>query len=300
VPLARLNDVELAYEVTGQRDNQPLLLVNGLGGQLTSWRAGFVALLAERGFFVVRFDNRDAGLSTKVVDAPAPDHWAILAGDTSSAPYRVESMADDTAALIAELALAPVHVVGISLGGMIAQSLAIRRPGLVRSLCLIMSSTGSPEVGQPSPAAIEVLTKPVPADRAAALDAAVANGRVIGSPGFSFDEDDIRRAAAVAYDRSWCPEGTARQLAAILASPDRTTDLKSIGVPTVVIHGDADVLVDPSGGRATAAAIPGATLISVPGMGHDLPPASWGTIVEAITANARRSIVGGPSVPPSG
>jgi pimeloyl-ACP methyl ester carboxylesterase len=296
VPTARLSDVELAYEVAGSRDDEPLLLVNGLGGQLISWRPGLVTLLAERGFYVVRFDNRDSGLSTKFTKAPPPDLGAILAGDHRTSPYRVESMADDAAALLEALGIAPVHVVGISMGGMIAQALAIGRPDLVRSLASIMSSTGRADVGQPSAAALEVLTSPPATDRRGVVEEAVRSARVIGSPGFAFDEEDVRQAAAAAYDRAWCPEGTVRQLAAILASPDRTPALEALTVPTVVIHGEADALVDPSGGRATAAAIPGASLVMVPGMGHDLPAAAWGTIVEAIAANAERAIVaGGPS-----
>ncbi len=281
------NGIDLCYESEGS--GQPLLLVHGLGGQLVDWRDELVGMFVERGFSVTRFDNRDAGLSTKFEAAPTPDVAAILGGDHSTAAYRVADMAADAAGLIEELGLGPVDAVGVSMGGMIVQQLAIDRPDLVRSLCSIMSTTGDPSAGRPTQAALEVLMTPPPTERGAFLDHQVRVWKVIGSPGFPFDEPEVRRRAAAAFDRCFCPEGTARQLAAIMASPDRTPALARLRVPTLVIHGEDDALIDAGGGRATAAAIPGAELLLIPGMGHELPPGVWDQVVGAIVANAARA-----------
>ncbi len=287
MPIVHANGVDLCCETIGSGD--PLLLVHGLGAQLIDWHDGLYRKLGDRGFSVTRYDNRDVGLSTKMEDKPAPDFAAILGGDTSTAPYRVADMAADAAALIEALELVPAHVVGVSMGGMIVQQLAIDRPDLVRSLCSIMSTTGDPSVGRPSDAALQVLLTPPPTEREAFCDREVETWKVIGSPGFPFDEAEVRRRAAASFDRSFHPEGVARQLAAIMASPDRTEALRSVHVPALIIHGEDDALINVTGGRATAAAIPGAELLLIPGMGHSLPPEVWDEVVDAIAADAARA-----------
>jgi pimeloyl-ACP methyl ester carboxylesterase len=289
VPKANANGVEIEYVTEGDPSDPPLLLVMGLGGQLTAWPDGFVDGLAERGFFVIRYDNRDCGLSTKFEGLP--DITALFTGDTSSAPYRVEDMADDAAALLAELGIAQTHVVGVSMGGMITQALVINHPERFLSASSIMSTTGDRSVGAPTGEAMTALLRPVATTREEAIEASLAGSRVIGSPGYPTDESILRERAADAYDRSYCPEGTARQLAAILASPDRTEGLHRVRIPFLVVHGEADQLVTPGGGEATAAAVPGSRLITIPGMGHDLPQPLWGPITDAIVVNTELAAV---------
>jgi len=294
VPLKAVNraaagDVEIAYESFGDPADPPVVLVMGLGVQMLGWREGFCAGLAERGCFVVRFDNRDTGLSTHLHGGPPPDLEAAFAGDASSAAYTLSDMARDTGALLDALGLDSAHLVGASMGAMIAQTVAIEHPDRVRSLTSMLSTTGDPAVGHPSEAALSVLFAPPASSREEAIERAVATYRVTGSPGFDFDEEGIRERAGIAYDRAHDPSGSTRQLVAILASGDRTERLGSVGVPTLVMHGAADVLVDPSGGRATAAAIPGAELVLLDGVGHDLPEALWPELIERIAAVVRRA-----------
>jgi pimeloyl-ACP methyl ester carboxylesterase len=285
----RANGIELDYDTFGSRGDPALLLIMGFSVQKIWWDEEFCELLAGRGFFVIRFDNRDVGLSTKIEGGPFPDLAAALAGDAASAAYTLDDMADDAAGLLDALDISAAHVVGASMGGYIAQCLVLRHPDKVLSLCSIMSSTGDRSVGQPSAEALAVLLQPPPQTRDEAMDRAVATAKVIGSPGFALDEDRLRRRAARAWDRCHYPIGAARQLVAIMASPDRTAPLRQVRVPTLVIHGEADPLVGPSGGRATAEAIPHARLLTVPGMGHDLPPETWPLIAGAIVDNAASS-----------
>jgi pimeloyl-ACP methyl ester carboxylesterase len=284
VPKVKANGIEIEYLIEGDTTDRPLLLVMGLGAQLITWPQGFVDALCERGFFVICFDNRDSGLSTKLEGTP--DITALFTGDTSSAPYLVEDMADDAAGLLAELGLPKVHVVGASLGGMIVQALAIHHQDRFHSVCSIMSTTGNRAVGAPTAEAITALLRPIASSREEAIEASLAGSRVIGSPGYPVDEAVLRARAAAAYDRSYSPEGTARQLAAVLASPDRTEGLHGVQLPFLVLHGEADPLVTLSGGQATAEAVPDAKLITYPGMGHDLPEQLWTDVAEAIVANA--------------
>jgi pimeloyl-ACP methyl ester carboxylesterase len=265
------NDLTIEYETAGDPADPTLLLIMGLGGQLIAWDDEFVAALVDRGFHVVRFDNRDVGRSTWFDEAGTPDLMALLVGGSTDPAYLLPDMAGDAAGLLAALGIDSAHVLGVSMGGMIAQSLAIGHPDRVRTLTSIMSTTGDPTVGQPSPEALAALLVPAAVDREAAIEMSVKTWRVIGSPGFPFHEDRIRAAAGAAYDRALHPEGVARQMVAIVASPDRTPDLRNLDVPTLVIHGDSDALVNPSGGKATAEAVPGATLWMIPGMGHSLP-----------------------------
>jgi pimeloyl-ACP methyl ester carboxylesterase len=289
VPAGTAGGIRIAYETFGDRADPPVLLVMGLGAQLLAWREGFCQALVERGHFVVRYDNRDVGLSTHLDDAPPPDFAALLRGDPASAAYDLSDMADDAVRLLDHLGLPAVHVVGASLGGMIAQTLALDHPERVRSLTSIMSTTGDRAVGQATEAAMAVLLAPPAPDRAAAVERSVASSRVLGSPGYPADPDEVRRHAGEAWDRDHDPAGAPRQLAAIYVSGDRTARLAGLAVPTLVVHGAADALIDVSGGRATAEAVPGAELLVLEGMGHDLPEALWPQVADAISALVRRA-----------
>ncbi len=289
MPQVRANGIDITYDEFGSPDDPPFLLVMGFSVQMTGWDERFCQQVADHGFRVVRFDNRDVGLSSRITSGPAPDVMKAIGGDHSTASYTVGDMADDAAGLLDALGMAPAHVLGVSMGGMIVQSLAIRHPDKVRSLCSIMSTTGDPAVGAPKAEAIAALLAPPPANRDEAADRAVASTAVIGSPAHPFDEAVVRSRAIAAYDRSNDPVGVARQLVGIMASPDRTAELGSVTVPTLVIHGADDPLIDVSGGEATAKAIPGSDLLVIPGMGHDLPEALWTTIIDAAAANAAKA-----------
>jgi pimeloyl-ACP methyl ester carboxylesterase len=286
--MAKVGDVELCYETFGDERDPALLLVMGLATQMLGWHEDFCAALAERGFFVIRFDNRDIGRSSRMPGRP-PTLKQLMLRDRDAAGYTLDDMAADGVGLLDHLGIERAHVVGASMGGMIAQTMAARHPERVLSLVSIMSNTGALASGQPALRTYPVLLRPRPRDRDAFIDATVHTYAVIGSPGFERDEEDLRRMAGQSFDRGHDPASAGRQLAAILASGDRTPLLRQIKAPTLVIHGTDDRLVRPSGGRATARAIPGALLMMVKGMGHDLPRAAWPQIVEAIHANATRA-----------
>jgi pimeloyl-ACP methyl ester carboxylesterase len=288
VTQVRANGLDIYYETVGDPADPPLLLIMGLGAQLIDWPAGFVEQLAGRGFHVVLFDNRDAGLSTALDDLGVPDVPAIVGGDPSSVAYLLADLAADAAALLKALGIERAHVVGASMGGMIAQQLVIDHPDVVASLASIMSTTGARGVGRPTPPAQAVLLRPPAADRAEAIANGLDTARVIGSPAYPAPPAEIERRVSAKYDRGYRPAGTLRQYAAIIASPDRTEGLHDVAVPTVVIHGEDDPLVPMSGAVATAEAIPGAELLLIPGMGHDLPAQLWTRIADAIAANAAR------------
>jgi pimeloyl-ACP methyl ester carboxylesterase len=277
-------------ETVGDRDGRPLLLVQGLGAQLTSIEDGFCRELAGRGFLVIRYDNRDAGLSTWFDEAGPVNLAAIWGGDHASLAYTLEDMADDAAAVLDAAGAAAAHVAGISLGGMIAQLLATRYPDRVLSLASIMSTTGDRAVGRPTGEAARVLMSSMPGERDAFVEQAVANARAVSAgTAFPFDADGVRRGAARNFDRANHPKGVGRQFAAILAAGDRTPALGDIRVPTLVVHGEEDQVIQVSGGEATAAAIPGARLLRVPGLGHELPPGFWPTLADALVENADRA-----------
>jgi pimeloyl-ACP methyl ester carboxylesterase len=271
MPSANANGITLEYETFGDPVSPPVLLIMGLGAQLTMWDLPFCLGLADAGFYVIRYDNRDVGRSTWFDEAGEPGLAELLAGSVTPA-YSMSDMAADAAGLLDALGLESAHIVGASMGGMIAQTFAIAYPERTRTLVSIMSTTGDPKVGQPHPQALAALTAPAPTSRDQVMEQSVVSWRIIGSPGFPFDEEAVRERAAAGYDRAFHPAGMARQMAAILFQPDRTAGLARVTAPALVIHGAADPLVDPSGGKATAAAIPGAQIKLIPGMGHDLPP----------------------------
>jgi pimeloyl-ACP methyl ester carboxylesterase len=284
-----VGDVELCCEELGDPSGEPMLLVMGLGAQMIHWDRGFCELLDERGYRVIRFDNRDAGRSTHL-RAPAPRRAAMLLGRGRPA-YRLEDLADDAVGVLDGFGVDSAHIVGASMGGMIAEVVGYRHPGRVRSLALIMTHSGRRTSSMPTPRALTALLSPPPRSREELTASMLRTFRVIGSPAYPFDEERFRAIAGATWDRGYSAAGAARQLHAINASGDRTRRLRGISAPTVVIHGDRDPLVRPLAGRLIARTIPGAELVSIAGMGHDLPAPLWPRIVGAIDRNARRAAV---------
>jgi len=290
MPRAAHDAIEIEYETFGNLEDPPLLLVMGLGSQMISWDEEFCEGLVDRGFAVIRYDNRDVGLSTKIdadIDV-VETAMAAFAGGKVEAPYLLSDMAGDAISVLDDLDIERAHIVGASMGGMIAQTIAIEHPERVWSLTSIMSTTGDADVGQPNPEVLPLLLQAPPADRAGAVASSVAASKAIGSPEH-FDEERVRARAERSYDRSFYPKGTGQQLVAILASGSRTEALRKVEANTLVIHGDVDPLVNVSGGERTAEAVDGAELLILEGMGHDLPVNYWSSVIEAITALAARS-----------
>jgi pimeloyl-ACP methyl ester carboxylesterase len=288
VALAHNGSVEIYYEAFGDPADPALLMVNGLGSQLINYRTEWVERFVARGFFAVRFDNRDVGLSTKF-DAVSPQYRsaveAIRDGQAVDTPYRLGDMADDAVAVLDALGIERAHVMGLSMGGMVVQQLAIDHPDRLLSMTSVMSSTGDRDVGQPSKEAFAALTAAPATDRVSAIERHLSGLRIFGSP----DQLDVERQsqyAGEAFDRCFNPAGVARQMIAIMASGSRSEALRSVQVPTLVLHGDQDKLVDISGGRRTAECIPGARFVVMDGMGHDYPPAFWDHWVELVGEHA--------------
>jgi pimeloyl-ACP methyl ester carboxylesterase len=287
--MAKIGDLEICYETFGSPDDPALLLVMGLGTQMIGWPDAFCANLAERGFHVIRYDNRDVGRSTHLRWLRAPTIKQLLLRDRSAAAYSLADMAGDGIGLLDHLGIERAHVAGASMGGMIAQTMAARFPERVLSLASIMSNTGHRWKGMPGLRVYPIFMRRPADNREGAIESTVSTFRLIGSPGFPFHEEELRRIAQLSYDRGYNPAGTARQLAAILVAGERVEDLRRIVAPTVVIHGTRDRMVRPSGGRETAKAIAGARLVEIDGMGHDLPVGAWEQVIDAIVSNAQRA-----------
>jgi pimeloyl-ACP methyl ester carboxylesterase len=286
---ARVGEIELCYETFGDPADPAMLLVMGLGTQMIGWHEDFCTMLAGRGFHVIRYDNRDIGRSTHVRARP-PTPRQVVTRDRRAAAYTLEDLATDAAGLLGELGRETAHVVGVSMGGMIAQTLAAARPDRVLSLASIMSNTGARWRGQPALRVMPFFLRSRPATREESVDRTLALFRMVGSPAFDRDEAHLRAMSELAFERGpGDAAGTGRQLAAIFASGDRTPSLSRITASTIVIHGTRDRLVMPSGGRATAAAIPGARLEMIEGMGHDLPRGVWPRVVDLVVDNARQA-----------
>jgi pimeloyl-ACP methyl ester carboxylesterase len=287
MPTAEANGIEICYDTFGDPADPTLLLVMGLGSQMVHWHPDLCQGFVDRGFHVVRYDNRDTGASSHI-DEPV-DLFAVMgaaaSGALPSVPYRLSDMAADAVGLLDHLGIDRAHLFGVSMGGMIVQTIAIEHPDRVASLTSGMSTTGDPDVGTPTPEAMSVLMSPPSQTRAAYQDAAVHHAGVWGSPGL-FDEELLRRTAGESWDRGYDPIGTVRQLAAILASGSRSAALAKLDIPTLVIHGTADTLVQISGGERTAEVIPDAKLLVIEGMGHDLAPPLWPRLIEAVAAHA--------------
>jgi pimeloyl-ACP methyl ester carboxylesterase len=291
----RANGIDLTFDTFGDRAHPPVLLILGLGVQMIGWDDAFCAELAGRGRWVVRFDNRDVGLSTKFNEAGVPDigqllHAALL-GQPVTVPYRLTDMAADAIGLLDALAIDAAHVVGVSMGGAIAQTMAIEQPQRLRTLTSIMASSGHPALPPPTPEAMQALLTPTPLDYPGYLARYLKTWNLLRAGTFPLDEARDEERAKAAFDRGLNPPGVARQLAAIIASGSRREALAGVRTPTLVIHGDADPLVTLSGGERTAEVVPGAELLVLEGMGHDLPSVFWPTIIEHITQLAARAAV---------
>lgn len=294
MPKANANNIMIEYETFGNPSSPPILLIIGLGGQLVYWDEAFCRQLAEAGLYVIRFDNRDAGLSTKFDEAGTPDIMDVIgklmSGQKAAPPYTIEDMAADAVGLLDALKIEKAHVCGMSMGGMIAQSLAIRYPRRVLSLTSIYSSTGNPHLPQPKPELMGLLLTPPPKEREPFIQFYLNLFRALTGPRFGFDEQWVRDTMAKAYDRANYPQGTGRQLVAILTQENRKAALKGLSVPTLIIHGDADPLVPVEAGKDTAEAVPGAELKIMEGMGHDLPHGeAWAQIAKDIIAHTKKA-----------
>ncbi len=289
MPRAQVNGLELEYDTFGDRSGAPLLLVMGLAYQMIEWDERVCRLLADRGFWVIRFDNRDVGLSTKMDHLGLPDLLGALAGNPVPL-YTLDDMADDAAGLLDALGIQAAHVVGVSMGGMIAQLIAINHPDRVLSLTSIMSTVGGPAVVQADDEVLGALLTPPGGSRQERIERSVALRRLINGRGLPFDEDDARERATRAVDRSFHPEGALRQLIAIAAAPDRAPALRELRIPTLVIHGEDDPLIPVDNGHQTATALPGARVMIIPAMGHNLPNRVWPEVLDAIVEVTSKAV----------
>jgi pimeloyl-ACP methyl ester carboxylesterase len=288
MPYAHNGSVDIYYETFGNPADPALLMINGLGSQCISYRSEWCEQFVARGFFAIRFDNRDVGLSTKFKDV-IPDMGAVMhalrEGNEPNVAYRLRDMATDALAVLDDLGIDRAHVMGLSMGGMIVQQLAIDHPERLASMTSVMSTTGDPDVGQATPEAFAILTGPPATSRPSAIARHLEGNRIFGSPGH-YDPDRLTQAAEEAFDRGFYPPGVARQITAVLASGSRSDGLRTVTVPTLVMHGDADTLIDISGGRRTAECIPGARFEVLEGMGHDYPPAYWDRWTDLVADHA--------------
>jgi pimeloyl-ACP methyl ester carboxylesterase len=294
MPNIKANGIQIEYETFGEPSSPALLLISGIGGQMIGWDEELCKEWARKGLYVIRFDNRDVGLSTKLDAAGVPDLKAAMTakskGEKVAAPYTLDDMADDAVGLLEALKIDKAHICGISMGGAIAQTIAFRHPSRVRSMTQVYATTGNPQLPMAKPEIMALLLTPPPEEREAYVDYMMKLYQTIAGPGFPFDEMWHRKLAGRSYDRAFYGPGKARQFVAILAQGNRKPFLSSITAPTLVIHGADDPLVPVSGGRDSAEAIPGAELMIIEGMGHDMPHGSaWPRIVEAVVAHARKA-----------
>jgi len=287
---AKAKGIDIAYDTFGFESDPAMLLIMGLGVQMVVWDEAFCTKLAARGYWVIRFDNRDVGLSTRLTEAGVPNIAAVMEaqslGQPPTVPYTLEDMAKDAIGLLDALDIGSAHVVGLSMGGMIGQIMAYRFPERVRSFTSIMSTTGDPSLPPPTPEALEVLIVPIPPERSAYVEGWLNVWRVLSGPRIPVEEALGRKWAELSHQRGLNPTGFLRQMAAVMASGSRKDILKAIRVPTLVIHGDADPLVPLECGIDTANAIPGAKLRIIEGMGHTLPEAVWSQVIDAIAGHA--------------
>lgn len=293
MPDVTANGIQIEYDTFGDSSCRALLLIAGNGAQMIVWDIEFCELLAKTGLFVIRFDNRDCGLSTKFDEAGIPDIMsaikAAMAGKSVESAYTLDDMADDAVGLLDALGIEKAHVCGASMGGMIAQVIAYRHPKKVLSLTSIMSTTGNPDLPMGKQDAIAAVVAPVPEERDAYVNHYVNVWRRIWSPGFPFEEERVRTFMEKSYERSYYPQGMARQNTAVIAGGDRRLSLSCIKVPTLVLHGADDPLIPVEGGKDTARVIPGASLLIIKGMGHDMPRGVWAKIVKAISQHAKQA-----------
>ncbi|MFW9777759.1 MAG: alpha/beta fold hydrolase [Candidatus Heimdallarchaeota archaeon] len=284
------NNITLVYDTFGNSSNPALLLISGLGIQMILWDEIFCKAIAARGFWVIRFDNRDIGLSTKFDEAGVPDLMEliqrVMMGEQPEVPYSLLDMAKDAIGLLDALNIESAHLVGASMGGMIAQMIAIHFPNRVRTLTSIMSTTGNPELPQPEPEVFGILVNKPPDNRDGYIEYSVEIWNLLNGPFYPLDEELVRMRAAKIFDRSYYPWGTGRQLAAVITSGNRNELLKKVDIPTLIIHGEIDPLVPVEGGKETAAMIPNSKLLIIEGMGHNIPLQVAPQIIEAISDHA--------------
>ena len=281
MPNVTANGIRIEYDTFGEKSSPAILLIMGLSAQLIGWEEDFCKQLADKGLFVIRFDNRDVGLSTKFEKAGIPDVMAAMQGKEFHAPYTLDDMADDAVGLLDALGIKKAHICGASMGAMITQVIGYRHPSRVLSLIPIMGTTGKPGLPPAKPEAMEMLITPAPVHREAYIENAVVTWKIFWGS-LEFDEEIVRKRAAISYDRAFYPQGIVRQHAAIIASGNRRPRLASITAPTLVIHGSEDPLLPVKHGEDTAEAIPGAEMLIIEGMGHCLPKVAWPQIIEAI------------------
>lgn len=285
---AKANGIQIEYEVFGDKGDPAIVLIAGNGAQLNFWEPEFCEMLANENLQVIRFDNRDTGLSTKFDDAGIPDMGKVYKeaqeGKRIKTPYTLEDMADDVAGLLDALDIKKAHICGASMGGTIAQVFAYRHPSRIYSLISIMSSTGNPNNPSISPETLALVTATPPDEREAYIEYSLNMWRSIWSKGFPFEEERARRYCEVCYDRSYYPQGAVRQNAALVANGDRRQHLSLLTIPTLVIHGTEDLLFPVEAGKDTARTIPNAKLLLIEGMGHDMPKGTWKSIAEAIAS----------------
>ncbi|MFC1859009.1 alpha/beta fold hydrolase [Thermodesulfobacteriota bacterium] len=296
MPNVTANGIQIEYDTFGEKSGKPILLIVGLGCQLIFWSEEFCQQLANSGHYVIRFDNRDSGLSTKFEEAGVPDLMEamrqVMRGEKIEAPYTYDDMADDTVGIIDTLGIEKAHICGMSMGGAIAQTIAMRHPSRVLSLIPIYGPTGNPKLPQPKPEILGLLLTPPPEERESFIDHSMNIFRAFAGSGYEFEESWLRDLAGRGYDRAFYPQGMARQFIAGLAHGNRRRRLKTVTAPTLVIQGDEDPIVPVENGREAAEAIPGAELLVINGMGHDIPyRGAWVRIAEAI-AEYTRKVVG--------